>query len=76
LKDLEASRLQSWYARCCAAVLPTPAKCFLPDFLKNSAAGEKIRPHTLFPIEAGLIDDNKDSEGMVFVEIYNPTILF
>jgi hypothetical protein len=28
-------------------VLPTPVKCFLPDFLKNSAAGEKIRPHTL-----------------------------
>jgi hypothetical protein len=45
-------------------VLPTPAKCFLPDILNNSAAGEKIRPHTLFPMEAGLIDVNKDSEGM------------
>jgi hypothetical protein len=28
-------------------VLPTPAKWFLPDFLKNSAAGEKILQHTL-----------------------------
>jgi hypothetical protein len=49
----------------CKAVLPTPAKLFLPDFLKNSAAGEKIRPHTHCSIEAGLIDVSKDSEGMV-----------
>jgi hypothetical protein len=46
-------------------VLPTPAKCFLPNFLKNSTAGEKIRPHTLWSIEAGLIDVKKDSESMV-----------
>jgi hypothetical protein len=46
-------------------VLPTPAKCFLPDYLKNSAAGEKIRPHTLCCIVSGLIDVNKDSKGMV-----------
>jgi hypothetical protein len=46
-------------------VLPTPAKCYLPDHLKNSAAGEKIRPNTLCSIEAGLIHLSKDSEVMV-----------
>jgi hypothetical protein len=30
-----------------STVLPTPAKYFLPDYVKNSAASEKIRPHIL-----------------------------
>jgi hypothetical protein len=45
-------------------VLPTSAKFYLPDYLKNSAAGEQIRPHTLSSIEAGLIHVSKHSEGM------------
>jgi hypothetical protein len=32
-------------------VLPTHGKCFLPDQPKNSAAGEKIRPHNIFSIK-------------------------
>jgi hypothetical protein len=32
-------------------VLPTSGKSFLPDQLKNSAADEKIRPHTIISIK-------------------------
>jgi hypothetical protein len=33
------------------AMLPTSSKGFLPDQPKNSAADEKIQPHTIFSIK-------------------------
>jgi hypothetical protein len=59
-----------------APVLPIPAKCYLPDLLKNSAAGEKIRPNTLCSIEAGLIHVIKDSECMVIGKKSGNTVDF
>jgi hypothetical protein len=56
-----ANKICFTFDRLCAvaiAVLPTSGMCVLPDQLKKSAAGEKIRPHTL---EAVFVDVYKDS---------------
>jgi hypothetical protein len=39
---------------CHYPVLPTPSKFFRPENPKNSAAGEKLRPLTIFPYRSGL----------------------
>jgi hypothetical protein len=58
--------------RCaCARHNPNPSSVansgqkFSARLPENFGAGEKIRPHTLRSKEAGFIDVNKESEGMV-----------